>query len=417
MAYLWAFLFIAAWADVTDELSVLVDEPCMRSRGDYHWLALNGIQVQHKTSAPMRIKAMAMRVAHPDQLNLLNSMPCVLDVTPNHVVESAAVGPDPRVGEQTFRAVLAADEAERIFFHPLFGIQKPVVVAVLDTGVELFHEDLMTRLWRGPNGELGYDFRNGDADPSDDSGHGTHVAGLIGAQRLNQLGVRGVMGDQVQIMPIKTQDASGTGRVTDVVNGIYWAVDQGADVINLSLTVRGRNTAIEGAIDYALSRGVAVVSAAGNGNELLSDTNFLAPACYAKDKQGLLSVGSFDAQTVLKSSFSNYGPEHVELMAPGSSGTSALLSTYRNNSYLGVEGTSQATPIVSGAAALAVGFLRSQYLNFTPADIEQWLTKTSVQDGNLSSFSQSGRRVELRKLGEGLINATVIQATGGFDDR
>lgn len=204
-----------------------------------------------------------------------------------------------------------------------------VKVAVLDTGVSA-HEDLTSLL-------PGFDFVQGDTDPTDLSGHGTHVAGVVSAAR-NQNGVLGVS-PGVGVIPIRVLDANGSGLISNVVAGISLALERNARVINLSLGSTTDVPALKNAVDYAASKGVLVVAAAGN-------SGFSAQVSYPAAYQSVLAVASV-TQSKSVSSFSSRGT-YVDIAAPGSS----VLSTYNDGSYRLMSGTSMASPHIAGAAAL-----------------------------------------------------------------
>ena len=213
------------------------------------------------------------------------------------------------------------------------------VIAVIDTGVGP-HPDL------GPQ-VPGYDFVNGDADPADDQGHGTAVAGIINAIPNNGIGISGACWS-CRVMPVKAVGTSGVGSWEHVAAAIVWAVDHGADVINMSLGSPNATQTVADAVAYALAHDVVVVAAAGNQDLGLAG----APASYP----GVLSVGAIDDHDA-RYTFSNtqgawgsnYGPT-VAVAAPGCTTT-----TWLGDSYVRACGTSTATPFV---AALA-GLLRS----------------------------------------------------------
>lgn len=398
-------------------LLLLFDEECRAGRSFESSLPF--LKLKHKTYSRLKYAAVHAETAKAltnDQMQTLEKTPCLIGVTNDQPVRISAAASDPRLNSQVFRAPIEHDVAERIFFHPFFGISQPAIVAVVDTGAELDHPDLATRLWSSPTDGNGYDFVNQDTDPSDDNGHGTHVAGLIGAQRLNGVGGRGIMGDLSQLMILKAEGIDGNGRISDVVTAMNWAVDHGAQVINLSLTSATANPAMETAIQYALAHNVVLVAASGNDGELLTASTPLIPISYASSYQGLIGVGSFDALTLQRSSFSNFSPTLVEMAAPGSASGQGIFSTYLSGTYLGMEGTSMAAPQVSGAAALAISFLKSQNANFTAADIENDIEASSVQDPALSGQFASGRRLDLRRLGLLLMHSTYLDSSGGFND-
>ena len=219
------------------------------------------------------------------------------------------------------------------------------VVAVVDSGVMAGHPDLQGRL------RAGYDFVENDATPQDENGHGTHVSGIVAANTDNDIGVASVA-PGATILPVRVLDADGGGDSTTVAKGIDWAVDQGAQVINLSLgpdvPLTGSDPVFDATIDRALDRGVIVVAAAGNSG---------LPACDQPSGQGrLLCVGAVDKRRD-RSYFSNFG-NGLGLVAPGGSGLpfqdEDVLSTYNDGGYQEIAGTSQATPHVAGVAALLV---------------------------------------------------------------
>ncbi|HKA82640.1 MAG TPA: S8 family serine peptidase [Acidimicrobiales bacterium] len=209
------------------------------------------------------------------------------------------------------------------------------VVAVLDTGVDLDHPDL------APNLVAGRDIVNGDADPSDDEGHGTAVAGVVGAATGNGGGVAGVAWN-AKVMPVKVLGPDGTGVDADVASGITWATDHGADIINLSLGGPGASTVLEQAVNYALDHDVLVVAAAGN--------EATAEPSYPAAVPGVIAVTATDAQGRF-AAFSNHGP-WVILAAPGITIVTTSLAPGPVMATAPVTGTSFSSPIVAGVAAL-----------------------------------------------------------------
>lgn len=219
------------------------------------------------------------------------------------------------------------------------------VVAVVDSGVMAGHPDLQGRLGAG------YDFVQNDPIPQDGNGHGTHVSGIVGANTDNAIGVASVA-PGATILPVRVLDDSGGGDSATVARGIDWAVEHGAQVINLSLgpdvPILSNDPDFNATIERALDRGVIVVAAAGNSG---------LPACDQPSGQGrLLCVGSVDRRRN-RSYFSNFG-SGLGLVAPGGSGLpgpdEGILSTWNDGGYRELDGTSQATPHVAGVAALLV---------------------------------------------------------------
>jgi len=275
----------------------------------------------------------------------------------DYQVHAQEVPNDPRWAEQWGPNQISAPQAWDIT-HGL-----DVVIAVLDTGIAAGHPDLRNQLWTNlgeiPNNGLDDD-GNGQVDDvhgwhfyqnctgtvctpyenhviEDDNGHGTHVAGIAGAESDNGVGIAGVSWG-AQLMTVRVLDKYGDGYYSDVAAGIIYAADNGAQVINLSFGGEQPSQLLQDAVDYAHQRGVLVIAAAGNdGGSVL----------YPAACNHAMAVAATDRND-RHSSFSNEGPE-VDIAAPGES----ILSTWPwLNGYFTKRGTSMATPHVSGAAAL-----------------------------------------------------------------
>jgi subtilisin family serine protease len=208
------------------------------------------------------------------------------------------------------------------------------IVAVLDTGVDLSHPDLVGAFVPG------YDFVNRDEDPSDDHGHGTMVAGVIAARSNNRIGGAGACSN-CSLMPVKVIAGNGSGNAADVAAGISWAADHGARVINLSFVLSGPDEGVAQAIDYARGRGIVVVAAAGNAGS--ADVSFPAGL------PGVVSVTGTDGADV-RYAWASYG-HWVRLAAPGCNQTTAPAGGYGDFC-----GTSSSAAFVSGLAGLARSF-------------------------------------------------------------
>ncbi len=215
-----------------------------------------------------------------------------------------------------------------------------LLIAIVDTGLDLSHPDLATKVYSS-----GYDFANDDDEADDDHWHGTHVAGIAAADTGNSLGIAGVAWN-CKLLPVKVTDASGDGYYSWIIDGIIWAVDQGADVINISMGGEYNDAFLEDACKYAYDHGVVVVAAAGNDG----GAGVLYPAAY-DDYVLAVAASDYDDEIV---SWSNYGPQ-VDVAAPGvyilSTAPRAYVGT-GNPPYLFASGTSMAAPHVSGLAAL-----------------------------------------------------------------
>jgi subtilisin family serine protease len=234
-----------------------------------------------------------------------------------------------------------------------------VLVAVLDSGVQLDHPDLAKNLWRNPdeipgNGidddHDGYvDDVNGanikalNGNVADDNGHGTHVAGIIAAQHGNGVGGSGIAPDAL-IMPVKVLDANRAGDSSLLARGIVYAVDRGARILNVSINGDGTSPDLDAALKYAGARGATVVASAGNNSR---DLDLLPSYPASSTDPAVLTVTATDPDGGLIA-IANRGLRSVDLAAPGGS----ILSTALGSGYELRQGTSMAAPFVSGALAL-----------------------------------------------------------------
>jgi type VII secretion-associated serine protease mycosin len=272
-----------------------------------------------------------------------------------------------------------------------------VVVAVIDTGVDGNHPDL------AGNVLTGYDaIDDTEGGDSDGNGHGTHVAGTVAAVTGNGEGIAGVAPD-AKVLPVKVLDADGSGWSSDTAEGIVWAVDNGAQVINMSLGADSSTDAEEAAVAYAVENGVTVVAAAGNEREEGSPTSY--PAAY----DGVIAVAATDLDDEI-AEYSNRG-DYVDVAAPGS----GILSTYPadlsedGSEYAELSGTSMASPHVAAVAAL----IKASRPDITPDGIQNALEESAVDLGD-SGFDPD--------FGHGRIDAAAaIEAAagggGGGDER
>ena len=212
-----------------------------------------------------------------DAVARLEDQPGVVDAQPNFVYHAFAAAPnDTHFGHLWGLGATPGVGALAAWDRSLGAGQ---VIAVVDTGVDLTHPDLVPNLWSGPGGIHGHDFVDNDDVPDDFNLHGTHVAGTAAAAANNALGVAGVA-PQAQIMGVRVLDAEGSGGTSAIANGILFAANSGAGVINLSLGGPGDagDTAMSNAIAFAESKGSVVVAAAGNGgDDGVGDNNDASP--------------------------------------------------------------------------------------------------------------------------------------------
>ncbi|MAZ49521.1 MAG: subtilase [Halobacteriovoraceae bacterium] len=270
---------------------------------------------------------------------------------------------------------------------------KEIKIAVIDTGVDYNHEDLKNNIMINEaelngaegvdddgNGYIddvyGYDFANDDADPMDGHGHGTHCAGVIGAEH-NQIGIAGVMAN-VQILPVQFLSASGGGTLEGALKAIDYATSRGVNIMSNSWGGGGRSEALFEAVQRAEQAGIVFVAAAGNESND-NDAKPVYPANYKADN--VISVGAMDGKGK-KASFSNWGEKTVHVFAPGVN----IYSTVQGDRYKKMSGTSMACPHVSGI----VGLLLSMEPNLSVTEVKQRLMSTSTQSTELDRYTASG---------------------------
>lgn len=268
-----------------------------------------------------------------------------------------------------------------------------VIVAVIDEGVNIYQEDLVGHIWTNSNevdgngidddgnGFIddvhGYNFVKGSGELTPYGSHGTHVAGLIAASQNNGKGIEGIARNAL-IMPLIVGDDK-TIPMANVVSAIKYAVNNGADIINLSLGLRGTqsySTDYDDAIGYAFERGVLVVASAGNGDILNGsgeDTGVYktSPVCNDNAENMVLGVGAINI-FAQKAPWSNFGP-CVDLYAPGESILSTAVSAFDGSEYAIDSGTSFSAPIVTGVAAE----LKAIYSDLNPKEIVYHLKNTA----------------------------------------
>ncbi len=232
-----------------------------------------------------------------------------------------------------------------------------IIIAVVDTGVDSDHADLTGKF------AAGYNTITNNTNWNDDQGHGTHVAGIAAGATDNGIGTAGVC-MSCRIMPIKAMSSNGSGYTSDIAEGVRWAADNGAKIINLSLGSTNYSLTMIDAINYAYNKGALIVAAAGNDNS--------GAAYYPAAYNNVLAVAATDSNNN-RASFSNYGA-HVDVSAPGVS----ILATTFDGGYGYKQGTSMATPNVAGVA----GLIFSYNPTMTPAQVEQLLKNTASDLGS-----------------------------------
>ena len=274
---------------------------------------------------------------------------------------------------------------------------KGVTIAVVDTGIDYNHLEFEGRI------RAGYDFVDGDSIAEDSNGHGTHVAGTIAAAKDGR-GMTGVAHD-AKIMPIRVFDENGAGYLSDVIRGIRWATNNGADVINLSLGGTGYSQAMADAIRHASSRGTVVVMAAGNEGGASPEY----PAAHAIDHG--IAVGAVQRDGRLANFSNRAGSQLLDYVtAPGV----GITSTLPGNRYGRYSGTSMAAPHVAGVA----GLLKSQNNRLSSSAIEDLITGTTQGRSSTQGNPTGTQRAGTRSLSSRVITLDNIDSLSpdAFDD-
>ncbi|MDQ3322179.1 MAG: S8 family serine peptidase [Acidobacteriota bacterium] len=278
-----------------------------------------------------------------------------------------------------------------------------VVVAVLDSGVDYTHPDLINNMWMRPvlvpaysddelgtiNDLRGFNAVENQSDPMDDNGHGTHCAGIVGAEGDNGEGIAGINWN-VKIMPLKFLGRGGFGSTKNAIEAINYAIDRKRNgvnikVINASWGSTGYSRALEDVIRAAGEEGILFVAAAGN-NGTSNDKSPHYPSNY--DLSNVVSVAALDRTDNL-ASFSNFGIKTVHIAAPGRE----ILSTWLGDEYREASGTSMATPYVAGTAALIL----SSEPNLSVEKLRERLLKSVDKIDSLDGKTESGGRLNAAK--------------------
>ena len=278
-----------------------------------------------------------------------------------------------------------------------------VVVAVIDSGVDYTHQDLINNIWVRPpdmneytDDELGtiddtYGFNavNDNGDPMDQNGHGTHCAGIIGAEGGNGLGIAGVNW-KVEIMPLRFIDANGSGTTKDAIKAINYVIDRKRAGVNVRIISASWGStmyskALEDVIRKAGEEGILFIAASGNSSAD-ADKSPHYPASY--DLPNVISVAALTRNDQL-ASFSNYGAKRVHIAAPGAE----ILSTWLNGDFREASGTSMATPEVAGVAALAL----ASDPDLSMRELRERLLKSVDKLDSLTGKVSTGGRINAAK--------------------
>ncbi len=330
-------------------------------------------------------------------LEELRNDPAVIYAEPNYLVRTHNVPNDPSFSEQWAHqntGVISEIGSQRAWDRTTSA--GTIIVAITDTGMNLNHPELKDNLWSNQKelkGKAGVDDDNNGiiddihganfvvphptGDPTDDQGHGTHCAGIIGARGNNGVGVAGVNWE-VKMMPVKFIAKNGVGTNADAVRAIDYAVANGAKVINNSWGGGGPSKALQDSIHNGEKNNVLFVFAAGNETDNI-DVHPAYPVSH--NFSNMIGVASLGKDGLVAPS-SNFGPIATHIAAPGRT----ILSSYTDPEYIIFGGTSMASAFVSGAAAMVWGLNK----NFKYSDVKRILLQTSTRSPYLSQFVGSG---------------------------
>jgi subtilisin family serine protease len=337
-------------------------------------------------------------------LQALEGNPAVLAASPNYRVYAAQTPNDPGYsnlwGMSAIRAPAAWDRSTG---------SRGVYAAVLDTGIDYNHDDLADNMGRDLNGHLGKDILNNDDDPMDDDGHGTHVAGIIGAVGNNGIGVAGVNWG-VSLLSVKVLDSNGDGSFATVARGLDYITGQkrggrNIRVANLSLAgwvspYSDAVTTLRNACRAAADQGILLVFAAGNDGYNIDDPiDGERPYPASFNESNMITVTAIDSNGTRKY---NYSSRYVHLAAPGV----GIWSTYSNDKYAEMSGSSMAAPHVSGAAAL----LAARYPSEAAWQIRSRILGNVTKTSHLSGQVYSGGYLNIQAAVE---SATPTEDIGG----
>lgn len=364
----------------------------------------------------MNMLHMSVKPGQENAINDIKNDPDVLFIEPNYILEKLDDGQPGQVvdslsAEQVYAqsstsfsqnySSVRVEQAWQLM-SPFSSSNRPIV-AILDTGLDSTHSVFRNSnaLWVNPkeipangvdddqNGYVddisGWNFINNTSAFADDEGHGTHVAGIVVGAGLDIFSQQ-IDKSRIQIMPLKFLDNQGSGSTANAIKAIYYAVNNGARIINNSWGGPGYSSSLLEAMTYAYDHHVLIVSAAGNASKN-NDTAEMYPANYGVPSNISIAATS---DTDRLASFSNYGAQTVHLASPGV----YIYSTLPGNVFGSMSGTSMAAPFVAGVAALAL----RESPNMNGYQLKSLLISTANPIGTLTNKIKSGARVDVYSL-------------------
>lgn len=386
-----------------ETLSVLVDRVCAKTNPG---LLTQKILLQNDLDLHDHpIRAMKYVVNESLTLSQLRTQAdlddCIVGVSSPGVISTSSLDlpatNDASRAKQTQLSLMNYDHAYQYLSKTSTATVK---IAFADTGVDCDHQDIVANLEVG----CGYNVLSPGTEPYDNDGHGSHTAGTAAATSNNALGIIGTAGYNSKVYAIKVIDIN-SGSELSLTTGIQQAISVGVDVLNISIESQARLPSVESAVISAVNAGIVVVMAAGNHGSNLGVDVEVSPALIGAQINGAITVGSIDdvsaSNNIIKiSNFSNYG-SNVEIAAVGSLDSSKLgqisgiYSLSRSGLYQRLAGTSQAAPVIAGAAALLIQFFRQHNVSYNPGTIED-IIKASTDSTNINI--SGGRVINFSKL-------------------
>lgn len=374
-------------------------------------------KVNLKAAFPeMNMLHFAVKPGQESAINEIKNDPEVLFVEPNYIFEKVDEAHPGQVVDRLSMEDVQAQSSlsftqnySAVRVEQAWSVSSPAnpsnrpIVAIIDTGLDSNHElfKKTNALWINQkeipgngadddqNGYIddisGWNFINNSAQVTDDEGHGTHVAGIVIGAGIDIFSPQ-LDQSKIQIMPLKFLDGQGSGSTSNAVKAIYYAVNNGARIINNSWGGPGYSSALLEALSYAYSHHVLIVSAAGNSNKN-NDTTEMYPANYIVPSNISIAASS-DSDRL--ASFSNYGVNNVNVASPGV----YIYSSLPGNLFGSMSGTSMAAPFVAGIAAMAL----REAPALTGYQLKNLIVSTAVQVGTMAGKIKSGSRVDAYSL-------------------
>lgn len=334
-----------------------------------------------------------------------------LYVGPDHYVYMCATPNDANYSEQWGLTKISAPSAWDTRNKALPSVH----VGVVDTGIQANHPDLANQIYSSKHRDFTTDVTAGTViaveDLVDPNGHGTHVAGIIGAQGDNSIGGSGVCWD-INLISLRVLGSNGSGNISHIVNAINYAQTAKIDILNMSLSTSSYNGALETAISNYTG---LIVAAAGNDDKNTDNTRYY-PSSFTDTYDNVISVGASDSSDersnwngfsnlwgLFGSAKSNYGKTTVDVFAPGTD----IYSTSKDGKYCKMSGTSMAAPYVTGVAALMMSIRTS----LKPEDLKHMINYTSDMKSSLTDLCVSGGRLNAAKAVEAALNTWKISVS------